>query len=73
MEGWKDGKMEKAVQAVCLVFPSLKLTASLHLKIDGWNTFLLGRLGLFPVAFAVSFRECNFSFLFGCLFLKVLH
>ena len=41
--------------------PSLKLTASLHLKMDGWNTrytsFLLGP-GLFPGAFAVSFREC---------------
>ena len=39
--------------------PSLKRTASLHLKIDGWNTndrFLLG-VCLFSGAFAVSFRE----------------
>ena len=37
-------------------------TASLPLKMDDWNTtyttVLLGRLGLFSGAFAVSFREC---------------
>ena len=39
--------------------PSLKLTASLPLKINGWKMkdFLLG-LGLCSGAFAVSFREC---------------
>ncbi len=39
--------------------PSLKLTASLHLKMDGWNTsFLLG----WPIFRGyVSFRECMFE------------
>ena len=43
-----------------LVF-SLGLTASLHLKMDGWNTnlFLLGQKAYFSGTFAVSFRECN--------------
>ena len=41
-----------------LHIPSLKLTASLPLKINGWKMkFLLGP-GLFSEAFAVSFREC---------------
>ena len=46
------------------MIPSLKLTASLHLKMDGWNTIVsfLGRLGLFfqgaNGAFAVRSREC---------------
>ena len=30
--------------------PSLKLTASLHLKMDGWNTFLFP-FGAFPAYF----------------------
>ena len=34
-----------------IYYSFLKLTASLHLKMDGWNTnFLLGRLGLFSGA-----------------------
>ena len=39
--------------------PSLKLTASLHPKIDGWKMlhFLLGEKALFSGAFAVSVRE----------------
>ena len=36
---------------------SLEPIASLYLKMDAWNTFLLGP-GLFSGAFAVSFREC---------------
>ncbi len=40
------------------LIPSLKLTASLPLKMDGWkmDPFLLD-FGLFSGAFAVSFRE----------------
>ena len=39
------------------LLPSLKLTASLHLKIDGWNiNFLLGVFS-FSGALAVRFRE----------------
>ena len=40
--------------------PSPKLTASSHLKMDGWNiSFLLGR----PIfsGYVVSFRECNIT------------
>ena len=51
------------------LLPSLKLTASFHLKMDGWNTtyyFPIGALGLFSGAmyraFAVSFREGMPSF-----------
>ena len=46
-----------------VMIPSLKLTAKAPEK--GWLEylfrFLLGRLGLFSGAFAVSFRECNTS------------
>ena len=39
---------------------ALPETNGSHLKMDGWNTsFLLGRLGLFSVAFAVSYREVD--------------
>ena len=44
--------------------PSLKLTASLPLKMDGWNTIVSSwqkdAKGLFSGAFAVSFREGKF-------------
>ena len=42
--------------------PSLKLTNSLHLKMDGWNTsFLLG----WPIFSGyVSFRECKHGYFF---------
>ena len=40
---------------------TLKLTASLHLKIAGWNTSFSFWASLFSVAFAVSFRECTFQ------------
>ena len=47
----------------CLgVGPSLKLTASLPLKMDGWNTIVSFWDGLFSGALAVSFRECITSF-----------
>ena len=40
--------------------PALPETNGSHLKMDGWNTsFLLGRLGLFSVAFAVSYKEVD--------------
>ena len=38
---------------------TLKLTAGLHLKMDGWNTILSFWDVLFSGAFAVSFRECS--------------
>ena len=45
------------IQEVKMIYSALKLTASLHLKIDGWNmNFLLG-FGLFSGAMFVSFRE----------------
>ena len=42
-----------------IFLPSLKLTASLHLKIDGWKTtFVLG----WPIFRGyVSFKECKYS------------
>ena len=49
------------------VLPSLKLTASLHLKIDGWNTIL-------PFGFGPIFRgKLAVSFLWSvCFFLATL-
>ena len=38
--------------------PSLKLTARLQLKMDGWKTILSFWDGLFSGAMFVSFREC---------------
>ena len=38
---------------------SLKLTASLHLKTDGWKMNFLSGWGLFSGALAVSFTECT--------------
>ena len=46
-------RLREVVHGYC----SLKLTASLPLKMDGWNTILSYRAGLFSGAFAVSFRE----------------
>ena len=41
--------------------PSLKLTASLHLKMDGWNTIYIisfwGKRPIFRGELAVSFKE----------------
>ena len=45
---------------VILILHSLKLTASLHLKMDGWNTFSFP-FGAFRPIFRgenVRFREC---------------
>ena len=40
-------------------YPPWKLTASLHLKMDGWNTNLSFWNGLFSGGpLAVSFKEC---------------
>ena len=41
--------------------PSLKLIASLHLKMDGWNTIVSFWDGLFSGVFAVSFRETSLT------------
>ena len=48
------------------MIPSVKLTASLHLKMDAWNTFSFpfGALCLFSGAFAVSFREGTTTMVF---------
>ena len=51
----------------CLL-PSLKLTASLHLKMDGWNTIVSFR-AIFRGH--VSFREGNFFF--GVFFNRMKH
>ncbi len=58
--------------------PSLKLTASLHLKMDGWNTFSFP-FGISPYfqGRTVSFRECSFqqknnSFFWGEFFMFLL-
>ena len=40
---------------------TLKLTASLHLKMDGWNTIVSFWDGLFSGVFAVSFRETSLT------------
>ena len=40
--------------------PSLKLTASLHLKMDGWNTFSFPFEMAYLQGRAVSVRECIF-------------
>ena len=56
---WAKMQQQKRVEDL---FASLKLTASLPLKMDGWNTIRLpfwGKKALFSGAFAVSFRECN--------------
>ena len=57
---------------------SLKLTASLPLKMDGWNTSLSYWGGLFSGALAVSFREGNTNSTklvgeFDRMFLPVFH
>ena len=47
-----------------LELPSGKLTACKHLKMDGWNTFLVSFWGLaYFQGRNVSFRECEFCWL----------
>ena len=48
MEAWKAGNGTRMKKMQFLV-PSLKLTASLHLKMDGWNTII-------PIGFRPIFR-----------------
>ena len=50
-DGWK-AKLRNTLKKV----HSLKLTASLHLKMDGWNTILSFWDGLFSGAMLVSGR-----------------
>ena len=56
---WGGDSLPSSCSDVCQV-PSLKLTASLHLKIDGWNT-RPSFLGIEEASFqgeVFSFREC---------------
>ncbi len=55
-------KLRKSIRFDLKQVSSLKLTATLPLKMDGWNTTVVSFWG--PAYFhmrTVSFRECSFS------------
>ncbi len=60
--------INRLVKWMILQVPSLKLTASLHLKMDGWKTILSFYVSAYFRWQTPSFRECNMCNIGGTSF-----